>query len=204
MKNSLSLNCEAASVLPLSAFTEAMPRSTTTMSAPREYPSWIGHDRVELPAEHRQRVGGGGRGGKFAVVERTPGFALAHRDRDLESVFLGEERIGVRLEAAVGDDEPAVACVLADVDAQHVVLRHERVRGFERGSAGHGLDGRGRVAFGFRQRRRRPLSPECWCSAPRRQAWFRSFLPSHSHAPRPTMPTSSSRVMMLPAAEPRA
>ena len=93
MKNSLSLNCDAASTLSASWLTEAMPRSTTTMSAPREYRSALA-PRIELSAEHGERVGGRGGGGEPAVVERGPGLAFALRDLDLEAVFLGEVRSG--------------------------------------------------------------------------------------------------------------
>ncbi len=84
------------------------------------------HDCFELAAEHGERVGRRRGGGEPAVVERRPGLALAHRDLDLEAVFLREERIGVRLEAAVRDDQAAVAGVFADVDLQHAVLRRVR------------------------------------------------------------------------------
>ena len=104
------------------------------------------HDCFELAAEHRERVGRRRRGREPAVVERRPGLALAHRDLDLEAVLLGEERLGVRLQPAVRDDQAAVAGVFADVDLQHAVLRRVRGRGFQRRRADDRLDRRGRVA----------------------------------------------------------
>ena len=113
------------------------------------------HDGVELPAEHGERVGRRRGGGEPAVVERRPGFALALRDLHLEAVFLREERVGIRLEAAVRDDQAAVAGVFADVDLQHVVFRRVGRGGFQRRRAVDRLDRRRRIAVRLRPWRER-------------------------------------------------
>src|SRR3990167_4411721 len=53
------------------------------------------HRDLELTAEHRQHVGGGGHSGHLTVVQRRPLLALALAQAQLEAVLLGEEGIGV-------------------------------------------------------------------------------------------------------------
>ncbi|MDT4845683.1 hypothetical protein FQZ97_796770 [compost metagenome] len=80
------------------------------------------HRYLELPAEHGQHIGGSGHRCHLTVVQRRPLLALALVQAHLETVLLGEERVGVGRQTAVGDDQAAVTGVLAHVDVDDVVL----------------------------------------------------------------------------------
>ncbi len=90
------------------------------------------HHRVELPAVGRQHVHGRHRRGDLAFVQIRPGLVFAHRQLHLEAVVLEEERVLVRLETAVGGDQPGVAGVFADLDRDGVVLELEGPGGRQR------------------------------------------------------------------------
>ena len=74
------------------------------------------HDDVELRSVDGEDVGGRDRRGQLALIQRGPVLTLADRQLDLEPVLLEEDRVLVRLEAAVGGDQPGIARVLADLD----------------------------------------------------------------------------------------
>jgi hypothetical protein len=60
----------------------------------------------------------------------------------------GEDRLGIWCEAAIGDDQPGIAGVFADVDVDDVVARCVRCRGVELWLAGLRLDRIRRITAG--------------------------------------------------------
>ena len=105
------------------------------------------HDRIELPAEDGERIRGGRRRREPPVVQLRPGLVFADGELHLEAILLRKERIRIRCEAAVGDNQAAVAGVFADVDLQDAVLRHVGCGGLERRRAVDRLDRCRRVAI---------------------------------------------------------